>query len=253
VRALGALQVSVGGAPVPPGAWGAARPRELLVHLLLHPEGRTREQVGLAFWPEASSAQLRNNFHVTLHRLRKALGSRGAAGVGAADWVLLEGDRYRVDPAAVEAFDAADFERDVGEARRALRRQQAGAADALARALDAYAGDLLDGEPAGDWHVAFRERLQRLYVEGRLALGTARAADGRHAEAADAFRRALASDALHEDALRGLLRAHLALGERAQALRAYQSFADRLRREFGAEPDGRTTALVAPVRERVGG
>ena len=59
--------------PIDSAAWGSARPRELLVYLMMHPEGRTKEQVGLIFWPEASSAQLRNSFHVTLHRLRKAL------------------------------------------------------------------------------------------------------------------------------------------------------------------------------------
>ena len=70
VLALGPLQVFVGDRLIESTAWGSARPRELLVYLLMHPEGRTKEQVGLAFWPEASASQLRNNFHVTLHRLR---------------------------------------------------------------------------------------------------------------------------------------------------------------------------------------
>ena len=50
------------------------RPRELLLFLLLHPEGASKEQVGVALWPDASASQLRNSFHVTLHRLRKVLG-----------------------------------------------------------------------------------------------------------------------------------------------------------------------------------
>ncbi|GJG89444.1 hypothetical protein tb265_46250 [Gemmatimonadetes bacterium T265] len=48
--------------------------RELLLWLVLHPRGGTKEQVGLALWPEASAAQLRSNFHVTMHHLRRALG-----------------------------------------------------------------------------------------------------------------------------------------------------------------------------------
>ena len=80
VLALGPLQVFVDGPIDRVAAWGSARPRELLVFLLMHPEGRTKEQVGLAFWPDASPAQLRNSFHVTLHRLRKALG--GAEWIG---------------------------------------------------------------------------------------------------------------------------------------------------------------------------
>ena len=56
--ALGPLQVYVDDQLVDASAWGSARPRELLVYLLMHPDGRTKEQVGLAFWPEASASQL---------------------------------------------------------------------------------------------------------------------------------------------------------------------------------------------------
>ncbi|HSJ29805.1 MAG TPA: hypothetical protein VK933_00130, partial [Longimicrobiales bacterium] len=64
VRALGPLEVFVGGRPLEGDAFGSSRPRELLLLLLCHPEGRTREQVGLEFWPDASAAQVKNSFHV---------------------------------------------------------------------------------------------------------------------------------------------------------------------------------------------
>jgi DNA-binding SARP family transcriptional activator len=241
VLALGPLQVWVGDRLVEPAAWGAARPRELLVYLLLHPEGRTREQVGLAFWPDASAAQLRNNFHVTLHRLRRAL--------GAADLVTIAHDRYVVDPAAVAEFDARDVERELAAATRALQRRQEGATAELERALARYRGDLLDGEPAGDWHLEHRDRLQRLYVDALMALGARHAAEGRQAAAAEAYRRVLARDELHEEALRGLMRCHAALGERSQALRAYHRFVDRLQRELEAEPGLETARLVQRLQQ----
>jgi predicted ATPase/DNA-binding SARP family transcriptional activator len=235
ILALGPLQVFVGGRPIEPTAWGSARPRELLVYLLMHPDGRTKEQAGLAFWPEASTAQLRNNFHVTLHRLRKALGN--------GDWVQLSGDRYCIDPAVLEELDVAEFEREVAAARRALRRQQDGAAAQLEQALARYRGDFLDGEPVGDWHVEHRDRLQRLYVESLTELGAAYAREERHAKAAEAYRRVLARDELHEEALRALMKALAETGERSQALRVYQRFADRMRKELEAEPGRDTTRL----------
>jgi predicted ATPase/DNA-binding SARP family transcriptional activator len=242
VLALGPLQVLVGGQLVEPAAWGSARPRELLVYLLMHPEGRTKEQAGLAFWPDASTAQLRNNFHVTLHRLRKALGN--------ADWVTLANDRYRVDPAVVEQFDVLEFEREVVAARRALKRQQDGAAAQLEQALAHYRGDFLDGEPMGDWHVEHRDRLQRLYVESLMELGNHHTREERHAKAAEAYRRVLARDELHEEALRALMRSLAEAGERSQALRIYQRFADRLREELEAEPEKETTRLLERVAGR---
>jgi hypothetical protein len=48
------------GVLVPGDAWRSAKMKELLLHLLTCPEGRTREQIGLVFWPDASAAQVKN-------------------------------------------------------------------------------------------------------------------------------------------------------------------------------------------------
>ena len=243
VHALGPLQVWVGERQVDASAWGSARPRELLVYLLAHPEGRTKEQVGLAFWPEASAAQLRNNFHVTLHRLRKALGGP--------NWVMLAGERYIVDPALIDEFDAEIFEHEVIAARRALKRQQEGAAAQLDHALSRYRGDFLDGEPVADWHIEIRERLQRMYVDSLMEIGAQFLREDRHAKAAEAYRRVLARDELHEEALRALMRALADAGERSQALRVYRRFADRLRDELQAEPALETRRLSQQLQAAV--
>jgi len=236
VSALGPLQVSIGGRSVDAAAWGSARPRELLVYLLMHPDGKTKEQVGLVFWPDASAAQVRNNFHVTLHRLRKVLGN--------ANWVVLAGDRYRIDPAVVDELDVAEFEREVQSSRRAIVRGGGNAdVSALERALARYRGDFLDGEPVGDWHLEHRDRLQRVYVDALMELGGRYAEEDRHAKAAEAFRRVLTRDELHEEALRALMRSLAEAGERSQALRAYRHFATRLREELDAEPEEETTEL----------
>lgn len=235
VLALGPLQIFVGGRLLPAEAWGSAKPRELLLYLLLHPDGRTKEQVGLAFWPDASPAQLRNSFHVTLHRLRRALGG--------ADWVTLVSDRYRIMPALIEAFDAQVFEHDITAARAALKRRQPDAVARLEQALALFRGDLLDGEPVGEWHLEHRDHLQRLFVDALMDLGTRHGEEERHERAAEAFRRVLLRDELREQALEQLMRCHVALGERPQALRLYRQFAERLRTEFDTEPRAETLRL----------
>jgi DNA-binding SARP family transcriptional activator len=236
--------VFVDGELVESTAWGSARPRELLVYLLMHPEGRTKEQVGLAFWPDASAAQLRNSFHVTLHRLRKALGNPS--------WITLVHDRYRVDPAVLEEFDVLEFEREVADARRSLKRQEEAASAKLEQALARFRGDFLDGEPVGDWHLEHRDRLQRVYIDALMELGARLAAEERHAKAAEVYRRVLARDELHEEALLALMKAHAAVGERSQALRAYRRFADRMREELDAEPDDDTTAFFERLQQGAG-
>ncbi|MEO8448717.1 MAG: BTAD domain-containing putative transcriptional regulator [Gemmatimonadota bacterium] len=235
VRALGPLQIFRGAEPIDSAAWGSARPRELLVFLVMHLDGCTKEQVGLAFWPEASTAQLRNSFHVALHRLRKALGNP--------DWIGLVNERYRLDPSVRVEFDAIEFEREVTAACRALGKRGEGAGTALERALEWYRGDFLDGEPAGDWHVTYRDNFQRLYLEGMQALGTWQLEDDRLPKAADTFRRLLARDQLHEEAWRLLMVSHARMGERSQALKLHQRLTELLRDELDADPDEETSEL----------
>src|SRR5205085_4686694 len=212
-----------------------------LVYLLMHPEGRTKEQVGLAFWPDASSSQLRNNFHVTLHRLRKTLGG--------ADWVGLSGERYRIDPALSLEFDVAAFDRETTDAMRAAKRKEAAATAMLDQALNRYRGDLLDGEPVGDWHIEHRDRFQRMYVDGLMQLGALQTAEERPSKAAEAYRRVLARDELHEEALIALMRCHAAVGERAQALRIYARYVERLRKELDCEPGEEAIELAEELQQ----
>ena len=209
------------------------RPRELLVMLMMNPEGCTKEQVGLAFWPEASTAQVRNSFHVTLHRLRRALGHP--------EWIETAAERYRLATSLQWEIDAATFEKTV---TTALKRRDN---PALARAIELYRGDFLDGEGAGDWHFPIRDRLQRLYVDALSALAYGQAAAGQHEEAAATCRLLLARDPLHEEAWRRLMTSHAKQGERNQALKLYQQLTELLARELDAEPDPRTTDLADAI------
>src|SRR5438876_203623 len=162
VKALGPLEISVDGERLPDSAWSDPKPRELLLYFLCHPGGRTGEQIGLALWRDASPAQRKNDFHVTLHQLRRVLGRP--------DWIVFEEERYRINPRFAVEFDGRQFETELRLAQAAL--VQAGDAAPLARALARYRGDFLEDTTAGagDWHLEHRERWRRLYLEGQLAL-----------------------------------------------------------------------------------
>jgi predicted ATPase/DNA-binding SARP family transcriptional activator len=232
VFALGPLRVVRDGETLGIERWGSAKARELLLFLACHPEGCSREQVGVALWPEASSAQLRNVFHVTLHRLRKALDRPG--------WIVVEGERYRI--AAPIALDADIFDKELSAARRELAR----GADAMERmraALALYRGDFLAGEMVGDWHLERRDYLARLCVNGLLALGDRLMEAERWQEAADAYRSVLERDPLHEASYRQLMRCLARAGERPQALRLYQRLSDTLRDELATTPAVETVRL----------
>jgi len=81
-----------------------------------------------------------------------------------------------------------------------------------------------------------------------MELGDRHAEEGRNAKAADAYRRLLARDDLNEDATRALMRCYAKAGERAQALRLYQRFTEKLRKELDAEPEKETQELIEQIR-----
>jgi predicted ATPase/DNA-binding SARP family transcriptional activator len=218
VRALGPLQILRDEKPVEE----AARSRELLLFLLTHRSGRTKEQIGAAIWPDADPARLRNNFHVTLHRLRKMLGGP--------EWISVDGETYALDRRRRIDFDAETFER---EATAALRSSDV---NRLAAALELYRGEFFENATAGEWYLETRARLQDVYARALDALGRARTRAGDHESAALAWRRLVELDELDEDAARHLIEALVERGDRAGALRVWRRLADALERELGERP-----------------
>lgn len=246
VRTLGQLEIVRDDIVVPDDAWAYAKPRELLLYLLAHPDGRTREQIGLAFWPDVSSAQVKNNFHVTLHHVRKALGGN--------EWVRFERGRYRIATETGVREDAAQFEAAIvhGLKRLAAESEDPSRAEvvlhALTEALSWYRGPYLEGESVGDWHLERRDRLARLYEEALVSMGSYLNVEGRHAEAAAHFRQLLAADPLHEEAARMLMLSLARDRKRAEALRTYDQLREQLRRELDTEPGADIRTIAERLR-----
>jgi len=115
--------------------------------------------------------------------------------------------------------------------------------------LALYRGPFLETEPAGDWHLALRDRLARLHEDALLALGAYHDARGEHAAAAEVYQRLVATDALHETAVRGLISALAQDGRRRDALRVFDRLERDLATELDAEPEPETLELAARIRD----
>lgn len=240
IRALGALEIAIDGVPVPPKAWGYAKARELLVYLSFWPEGRTREQVGAALWPEASATQVRNSFHVALHHLRRALGH--------AEWVTFERGRYRLNVDGGIELDASVVEQQLTEALR-VARQGSPAVDMLSLACARYTGHFLEGEPVGDWHLEIRDRLSRLLASALEMLGNTLLTLERYEEASEAFEQLVQQDELHEAAWRSLMLCRARTEGQAGTVREYRRLQAVLRRELDAAPQPETMELFRRLQQ----
>ncbi|MFF5791200.1 ATP-binding protein [Paeniglutamicibacter sp. NPDC012692] len=225
---------------------GGSRAVELLAYLVLHPGIRVpRPVLAGTFWPDTPEAQAMTNLRRELHNLRQLLEGTDclAASDGAIGWLPDPGLRVDVQVFAAER-DAALAATGNPDAREFLDHAQL--------ALDEYRGDLMPGNYS-DWVPAARERIRdecTALCDDAVAAWTA-LGEGRRALAVAGQR--IAIQPLEEAGYRGLIRAHLALGDRAAALHAFHRCTAVLERELGVAPSAETRNLLGPGRPPLAG
>jgi DNA-binding SARP family transcriptional activator len=229
VHLAGALRVTRGGAELAPAEIGSRKGRTLL-RLLCARRGTplTVPDIAAVLWPTGRPADPDAVVASLVSRLRRVLGP---------DAVLGGREGYRL----------GSVETDVDRARRLL--DDAERADPVPAFAGAQAAVRLLEEPSDaddeDWAAPLRAQVAALRRRARALLARAALDTGDPAVAEDAARRAAEDDPLDEDAVRLLLRALLARGLPADALRTYERFRRALADELGTDPAPRTQELYA--------
>ena len=199
-----------------------------------------RQHVAFRLWPDSTEAQAHANLRTLLHRLRRALPDANRfLHVGAQTL------QWRSD--APCTVDVAEFERALALAaqaehdgnRHALRT-------ALTAAVERYRDDLLPGWYE-DWLLWERERLRQTFLTAleRLMLVLERTQE--YLAAIGYAQRLLRHEPLHEATYQHLMRLHALRGDRASAVRVYQTCATVLARELAVAP----SAATCDVYERL--
>lgn len=207
--------------------------QRLVAHLGL--AGRpARGAVAGSLWPDVPEEHAHGSLRSTLWRLQKAapglvVVSGGSLGLS---------PKVRVDVRELTAW-----------ARQTL--DNAGAGDLAAPAV-ALHGELLPGW-YDDWVLLERERLRQLRMHALEVLAARLLDAGRHGAAIQIAYAALGSDPLRESSHRIIIRAHLAEGNVAEAVRVYQCFCRVLADELGVSPTRQMLELVRSERWRTVG
>ncbi|MGY1709829.1 BTAD domain-containing putative transcriptional regulator [Geodermatophilus sp. SYSU D00758] len=208
--------------------------QRLIAHLVLC--GRpAREAIAGELWPDVSEAHAHGSLRSALWRVQRAVPGLVVVSGGAV--ALAEGVRVDVRELVSWAHSVL------------APGTRAGVLDAP---VTASAGELLPGW-YDDWVLLERERLRQLRMHALEALADKLVLAGRHGQAVQAACAAIRDEPLRESAHRALVRAHLAEGNPAEALRAYGAFRDLLVRELGVLPTRRMEDLVAQARGLRGG
>ncbi len=239
VYGLGESRILRGDSLIGNAEWGMAKSKELLYYLLCH-RSRSKEQIGHDLWPELSPARLRASFHVTLYRLRRALGQQ--------DCVKYEHEGYFFNRQINFWFDVEEFDRAIKKGAAAWATDRAKAARYYESATILYGGDFLhDLSPTGEWCLLKEEELQQKHITALQRLGDYHSAQGDHQTAIRFYEQLLDKDSYQEAAYRGIMRCQALHGERSAALKNYHRLARLLEEELGTGPSNETTTLYEQI------
>jgi DNA-binding SARP family transcriptional activator len=205
--------------------------------------GVPRETLLEALWPEQYTTQSTASLNSLVYSLHRRLRHE----IHGATAVICVGGSYYLNVEAGFSTDIARFDSLIASGKQLLATNQ----DESARmyyegAASLYRGDLCTGTDI--YAIIERERLRASYLTVLAWLADNAFRTNDYDGALEYGLRLLAYDPCREDAHRVVMRAHVRLGQRAQALRQYRLCEQVLRREFDAPPEGETTDLFNRIR-----
>lgn len=208
-----------------------ASAQRLVAFLALYDRPAVRSHVAGALWLDATEDRALGNLRSTLWRLRQSgcaivesVGERLSLSRRVIVDVRVLADQARRIYAGGETFDSRDV-------------------DCLV-----VAGELLP-DWYDDWVVIDRERVRQLRLHALERACERLTATGRYGEAIDAGLAAVAEEPLHESAHRVLIQAHLAEGNRVEAVRQFETYARVMWSDLRLEPSPDIRALVHSIEQ----
>ncbi|MCK6627560.1 MAG: AAA family ATPase [Anaerolineae bacterium] len=230
IRLFGAPQISFDQRPV---TMTRRKSRALIYYVAAHATPLTRDHLLAFFWPDHERSTAQQNLRATLYGLRKIFGAL----------LLTDDDTLALAPEVW--VDTRAFEARLAPPSPELQP--------LKETLDFYRGDFLSGftlpdlPEFDDWAMIERERYRRLAVGGLTRLSQLYEARQDYRAGLDTLDQALAFDPLQEDLQRLALRLHYLAGDRAGAIRRYESFRQLLADEMGVPPMDETRAIYDAI------
>ncbi|MDR3575960.1 MAG: AAA family ATPase [Anaerolineaceae bacterium] len=208
--------------------------RALIFFLAAHPEPVTRDQILALFWPDTPRPSAQQILRSMLHDLRKQFQT---------NTFLFEEDRLSVGPQV--QVDTTQFE--AGLASPGSNPSALAATMALYRGEFLEAFTLPDTPSFDDWLVSEREVYRSMALRGYSALSRLQEAEHNFSAALDTLSHALTFDPLQEDLQRDCLRLHYLNGDRAGAVRRYETLRKLLDEEMGVPPMPETRSMYEAI------
>jgi two-component SAPR family response regulator len=232
IRSFGRMEVKLQNKLISSSEWQTQAARDLFFMVLAHPEGLTKEEISLEFWPDASIEESKFRFKNTIYRLRRALGKES---------VVLIQNVYLFNNKVDYEYDVELFLRE-----NALANQSKETIEKFTHyreALKYYRGVYLSDIDA-TWALSPREYLRQIYLNILLQVSLLYFDQSNYDLAMEYCQRAISEDNLLEDAYRLAMRIYATMGNRAGLVQQYQRCVEVLEREINTPPSPQTHQLL---------
>ena len=225
VRLLSEVEIILDGRRL--RAFNSLRLQRFLALIALRRDLQHRSRLAFELWPDSDERQARTNLRKLLHDFRFSLPD-------ASEFVEIDNEIVRWIPTGPADVDV-------------LRFRDAIAAGDLKLAARLYSGDLL---PAcyEDWVLDERAKLRAEAYGAFMRLTEETAGHHDHKATIRYAQRLIDLEPTDEAAVRIQMEAHLAVGNRSAALRAYHRFAEVLERELEVAPGEAIGAMYQRLR-----
>ena len=225
VRLFGEVEIILDGRRL--RAFNSLRLQRFLALIALRRDLQHRSRLAFELWPDSDERQARTNLRKLLHDFRHSLPD-------ASEFIEIDNEIVRWIPTGPADVDV-------------LRFRDAIAAGDLMLAARLYSGDLL---PAcyEDWVLDERGKLRAEAYGALMRLTEEAAGHDDHKATIRYAQRLIDLEPTDEAAVRIQMEAHLALGNRSAALRAYHRFAEVLERELEVAPGEAIGAMYQRLR-----
>jgi ATP/maltotriose-dependent transcriptional regulator MalT/two-component SAPR family response regulator len=231
IRALGKMEVRLNSQIVSNNDWQTQTAKDVFFMLLAHPEGMKKEEIGLAFWPDSSTTDLKFRFKNTIYRIRRAIGK---------ETIILENDYYRFNTHLDYEYDVEDFLKAIETANKTNNKDER--LLALKTAVENYQGQFLP-EIDSTWVEISREKYKQLFFQTTMDLAKILYTEGRYQKALDITQQILMEDKCWEAAYRLEMQIYSAMGNRAAIAYQYERCKNALEEQIGAPPSKQTQRL----------
>ncbi|MEW6180862.1 MAG: tetratricopeptide repeat protein [Chloroflexota bacterium] len=231
ILTFGRIQVALGDHIITGMEWRSQAARDLMLLLMLHPEGLTKEQIGLIFWPDISPPELKLRFKNTIYRLRHAAGK---------DVIIFEDDIYYFNRGMDYEADFETFNHEIQLA--GLSRKPDQQIKHYRNAVELYKGEFLP-EINDEWALQERERLHQKYLAVLKRLIELYLETSQPVEAITFANKYLQYDPTNENIHQIILRCYASMGNMNMVEKHYKMLANLLEKEMGGEPNPQTIAL----------